>query len=704
MKHNRLLKLKYGIVLFLLTIIVASGCVYAQPTEDEEDDIEDVAFVPSTVEKPIVSHTSGFYNEQFALKLSTTLEGATIYYTLDASIPDDDNEKMLEYTTELTIYERKDTPPSATVLRAAIKDKDGNWSDPITHTYFVFKNADTHYKIPIVSMVTEHENMYDRQIGLLRNRDKSGKEWERPAYMEYFDEEGDSQVAINVGIRLHGGASRNTAFPSLRIYARKEYDTQSKIKYDFFSDSLIPSLEKNGKQEPITSFKRLILRNTGNEAEAWESVFFRDVMIQAMTLKSSNLDLQAYKPAVTFLNGEYYGITNLRERFDDKYLESHYNVDETNFAVYSFWYEGATMKISMADGDSEDKEYYQEFYDYIEEHDLEEEEHYQYVEERLDIDNFIDYYCIQIYCGNNDWPGNNLKMWRYKGEPIENAPYGLDGKLRFLVFDTDFGFGLYNDPVEEDDVAAALAPNRNDWPNPKGSTLIFRRLVENQEFREKFVNRFMDLINTDYQKDEVYKLVDGLAEIYEPIIAEHREKFPDAHELSHNIDIIKDYASKRAKYVQVAILGNLRAGVMLRLGLDFGNDVKAQSIIVNDSVIVTEEMLNKNGMWDAIYASKVPITLEAVAPAGYEFVKWEADGFESFDKTCTIVDKAGEFFVWPMFQKTDATIAPSTEEATTIIATEPNTDDKTANDFIPIICVVLILVLGFGIIILSRKK
>ena len=92
-----------------------------------------------------------------------------------------------------------------------------------------------------------------------------------------------------------------------------------------------------GGQKNIEKFKRLVLRGGGNESDAWEVTFFRDILTQSLMVGTS-LDLQAYQPAVVFLNGEFYGILNIRERMDDRYLAAHYNCSEEDVAIYGFKY------------------------------------------------------------------------------------------------------------------------------------------------------------------------------------------------------------------------------------------------------------------------------------------------------------------------------------------------------------------------------
>ena len=81
------------------------------------------------------------------------------------------------------------------------------------------------------------------------------------------------------------------------------------------------------------------------------------------------------------------------------------------------------------------------------------------------------YNIIQIFSNNGDWPGNNCKAWRYTGE-IKEGVYGLDGKIRYLLYDTDFGFGLYGHDATEDALYRAIKVGGTEWPNQDGSTAV----------------------------------------------------------------------------------------------------------------------------------------------------------------------------------------------------------------------------------------
>ncbi|MBQ8798767.1 MAG: CotH kinase family protein [Lachnospiraceae bacterium] len=520
---------------------------------------EEEVFVPSTVPAPVFSVPAGFYEEEFTLELAAE-EGLEIYYTLDGSEPVADGVQTMAYLEPIVIELCESVKGqellSATVVRAVCVTEDGEYSDVQTNTYFVAEKMSDWYQVPVVSLVADPTAFYDEETGIITNYDERGREWERPAHLEYFTPTGEREVSMNVGVRINGAYSRRFDMKSFRIYARAEYDTQKNIKYDFFSGGLIPAMEKNGEQKNIEKFKRIILRAGGNESDAWETTFFRDILAQSAMVGTS-LDLQSYQPAVTYVNGEFYGVLNIRERMDDRYLASHYNCSETDVAIYGFHYnkneDGKVIlpaagedvfTVEMEEGPEEEAAFFEEAYDFVTENDMSDPVQYEKAQSYFDIENFIDYLCIELYSGTTDWPHNNCEAWRYTGEPSEE--YGLDGKIRWLLFDLDFAFGLYGHSVEELTIASMVADQRHEQPYRDVLTCLFRAFLKNDGFKEQFRSRFTELLDTNLSAVEWKKKIDILEEIYGPLVTEKYLKYGKKQDFRINVDIVREYTAKRA--------------------------------------------------------------------------------------------------------------------------------------------------------------
>ncbi len=561
-----LAKLVSGLLVFGISVVFGAGAsiqglqdsgnVGAVTVYGAEEDI----FVPSEIPAPEFSVLPGFYDGRFDLKL-TVPEGTEVYYTLDGSEPVPGEGNTFSYTGPIPVESCGTTKgnglPSATVVRAVAVTADGQYSDVCTGSYFVAYKMTEWYEVPVISIATNPEHFYGEETGIYTNYEEKGREWERPAHFEYFLPEGTREISMNVGVRLNGAYSRRFEMKSLRIYARAEYDTQKSFEYDFFSGGFIPAVEKNGEQKNIEKFKRLVLRGGGNESDAWEVTFFRDILTQSLMVGTS-LDVQAYQPAVVFLNGEFYGILNIRERMDDRYLAAHYNCAEEDVAIYGFKYnkdaDGKVILppdgedvfwVEMEEGPEEEAAFFEEAYDFVTLNDMSDPAMYAKAQEYFDIENFIDYLCVEMYCGNTDWPHNNCEAWRYTGEP--SAEYGLDGKIRWLLFDTDFGFGLYGHPVDEQVIASMVADQRGEQPYRDVLTCLFRAFLRNEGFKTQFKARFIELLNTNFRATAVLEKVDALTELYKPLVAEKYLKYGERHPIDYNMTVVRDYAATRTR-------------------------------------------------------------------------------------------------------------------------------------------------------------
>ncbi|OPZ90856.1 MAG: CotH protein [Firmicutes bacterium ADurb.Bin419] len=292
----------------------------------------------SYVNEPVFSHEAGFYADAFKLKLSTNEANAKIYYTTDGTDPIPGKGGTREYTDGIEIKQLQNDTNSllkcSTIKAVTVKSGEAS-SKIITRSYFVNPDIKDKYDLPVVSLVTDPANFFDPEKGIYveQNVQNKGSEWERPIHVEFFENDGSLGFSKYCGVRINGETTR-LMIPqqSLRLYADRDYEDSKKIKYNIF-----PELKDKVSDKEITSFKRLILRNSGSD---WTRTMFRDALVHSLA-SDINLDTQAYRPCVAFLNGEYWGIYNIRERYDNIYFESHYDLDKDNVALLEFSFDFA---------------------------------------------------------------------------------------------------------------------------------------------------------------------------------------------------------------------------------------------------------------------------------------------------------------------------------------------------------------------------
>ncbi|RLD57826.1 MAG: hypothetical protein DRJ05_09070, partial [Bacteroidetes bacterium] len=295
------------------------------------------------------SYPSGFYPEGFNLSLTQANENYSIYYTLDGKTP---TSNSYLYSSPLSISNNSSSPnnislipttplegPSvleyfiwkepenvykANVIRFASFDGDIRKSAVYTKTFFVDPNMENRYTFPIISLVTDSLNLFEYDTGIYipgktfdengwngwpsGNYHHKGIYWERDIHISYFENDGAIGFETNAGMRMRGYGSASMPQKSFNVYFRGEYGLK-KIDYPIFN---------NG----ITTYKRLVFRNSGNDFLASH---FKDAMLQDL-LKPFDLELQGFKPSVVFFNGEYWGIHNIREKYDKYYFKYKFGI------------------------------------------------------------------------------------------------------------------------------------------------------------------------------------------------------------------------------------------------------------------------------------------------------------------------------------------------------------------------------------------
>jgi hypothetical protein len=322
-------------------------------------------------------------------------------------------------------------------------------------------------------------------------------------------------------------AAEQMHMKSLRITARSEYG-QNRIRYKFFEN------RKNDE------FKSIVLRNSGND---WNITMLRDAIITTISKDRMDLDYQEYQPAVVFINGEYWGIHNIRERIDKHFPANIYkNVEADGVDVLE-------RNGEIIDGDTTE---YNQLIRFITDSSLANESNYATVANQIDINNYIDYMIIQIYVANTDWPGNNIKYWREK----------QDGKWRWILFDTDFGYGIWGDnPPDMNSLREALSPNGPGWPNPPWSTLMMRKLLENEGFKTQFLQRFAYHIHSTFSTERVEYIIDSLSSVINDEMYYHIERWGQPWDINawyNNLDYIVTWNNDRTWYMMEHLMSRFR--------------------------------------------------------------------------------------------------------------------------------------------------
>ncbi len=589
------------------------------------------------------SHEGGFYTEPFELELQTEHEDATIYYTLDGSEP---TRSSYMYDGPIGIASREGDPnhfstietgdwrwakpddevQKATVIRALAHDGDTGYSDTATRTFFVDPHGSARYGFPVISLVTEPANLFDEEIGIyvpgnhrevfpdapwrnIGNYRMSGPEWERPVHVEFFEEDGSLGFAQDAGVRIHGNSSTTRPQKSLRLYARGGYG-ESHFDYPVFGN----------KGTNYQSFKRLILRNSGNDQHL---TMFRDAMIQRL-VGDGCVDTQAYRPSIVFINGEYWGIHNIRERYDKYYLKRTHGVDSDNVDMLDY-----NARVNEGSPD-----HYEDMILYLQENDIRKDQHYTHIETRLDVDNFIDYNILHIFSRNSDWPHNDNDHWRARFDYDPSVLGHGDGRWRWLIVDMDAGFGYLGGWEAHEHDTLAWAVRDGHW-----STFLLRTLLENDDFRHRFIGRFSSFLNTAFAPERILNQIEEFRDSLEPEMLEHIERWGTLDSLwqwDRRIEVMRHFARERPEKVWEHLANHFGVDTQVQLQINrsspFGGDIVVNGV----SLRRFEEGFAKQ--WVGQYFANIPLKVEVVPDLGYKFDGWAGEiGNESDEASSTVV-------------------------------------------------------------------
>ncbi len=536
---------------------------------------------------PVLEPKAGFYDRPVRVEIFA--EGRAVYYTTDGSRPHPGRSPRYEGPIPLN---------RTTVLRVLVRR--GGEAHESAHTYFIGEPAT---RFPVVSIAIEPSILFHPEYGLFMKGSRAVDSlWKLPganfwsrseveAHTEIFETGGRRVFASGTGLRLFGGMSRLFPQKSLALVARKRY---GKKRFDH------PIFGKAGPKK----FKFLVLRNSGSD---FGRTHFRDALMTSL-VDGWNLDKQAYRPAHVYINGRYWGLYNIREKINRYFIADHHDVDKDSIDLIEH-------RMSLKKGSTW---HYRRLLQFLEEHDLSQEAAFAWVESQMDVDNFMDYQIAQIYFDNRD-AGGNIKFWR---------PQKPDGKWRWVLFDTDWGFGLhYPEAWTFNSLAFHTEPDGPSWPNPPWSTFILRKLLENEGFRHRFVNRFLDRLNTSLDPARVEARIDSFYRMLRPEIPRHFERWNlDPQTWETHVRICREFARRRPEYVRMHLMERFHTGAQRTLALE---TTPGGQILLNHTLPI-------QGSFQGVYFENYPVHLEAVPQLGYRFSHWEGLPLNPGEKSLTL--------------------------------------------------------------------
>lgn len=512
------------------------------------------------------SADSGFYNEEFSLKI-TGNNFTKIYYTLDGTFPQPDLETTYEYKDEILIkdatlndnvysvikdvtpylndelmakYGKKENPyvlpdffvDKCNVVRAAMYDITGKFIEEKTRVYFVgFEDKKAYEGLYTVSLSTDRENLFDYETGIyvtgkamdefydFENKGEwdwnanyygKGSEWEKPGHIAIFDNNYHEILEDDIRMRIQGGSTRSNLQKSFNIYPKDIKGTHSEFQADLFGNGF--------------NTDKIKLATGGNDYR----LKIKDSLIIKTDEKYNSDDIHnRLIPANVFLNGEYWGVYYLTDCFTDRYMAYKCDTSENNIV----YIKNGDVEI----GEDKDISLYESLIEYVSNSDFSDEDNYKELCDKVDINSLINYYATQLYINNMDYI-NNYVLWRTK---TTNGTGLSDGKWRFVLFDLNHTTSMQ---VAAYDMFGYAVENDK----------IFASVYKNEEFKKKLADKLEEFSKVRYSYENVLKFTSSY-EAQMEIAMDNNDKrfFGGSYEnVKEGIELINTFFKDRPLYVE----------------------------------------------------------------------------------------------------------------------------------------------------------
>ncbi len=537
--------------------------------------------ISDTTAIPEASQTAGFKTSPFSVALDSATSGAEIFYTTDGSEPTTDSQP---YTGALSITD-------TTVLRARAF-ADGLLPSRIATWTWLF-DIEHAPDFAVVTVTADPDEVFGPE-GMFTLFEE---DIEINAHFELFEPDGTLGLSQQVETEIHGSASASLPQKSLAIKAHRRFGIEE-LRYPVFPD------------QPWNVYRSLILRQSGQD---WNYTMFRDAAASSLVRDLSDVGgridpvdviAQGHRPAVLYLNGAYWGIQNIRDRFDRRYIKARYDLERD--------------EIDLLDEETEAKEgdfiAWDAFQSFLASANLANPSEYAEFRTFVDPAAFIDHYAFQIAVDNADWPSNNNRRFR------ERTP---DARWNFMIKDLDFSTGLFvkdgpwnSGDWTQDSLDRLLTPDWDWWPNAPWSTRAFQRAVESPTFRRDFVNRSADMLNVLFEPARWNGRLDEFEATYEPEMQRHLDRWNSGwNAWDSHVEKLRIFASNRAEAVRAHYVSAFA---------DVTGTAQASLSVAGDGTLSfsTVNLSGSGDSYSGTWFTGVDIPVTAEAGDGFVFDHW----------------------------------------------------------------------------------
>ncbi|MDA8979343.1 lamin tail domain-containing protein [bacterium] len=465
----------------------------AQPTPGKANRSPIVSKLRETSASPTINPAGGLYERPLTLSIASI--GEEIRFTTDGSNP----------TPTSALYTEPIELNGTTVVRARTFGLGKVPSQIITHTYFVGESFED--GLPIISVTAPDDTLFDPKFGIYGNRNTSGgnihKGVDAPGNLEFFPADGSNGFSINGGFRL-GGENNFLAHAqkALNFTIRGRYGDDA-LNYDLFPES------------GIGTFTSLTLREGGDD---WGKAHLTDAIWNAIVNGRMEVETNRYRPAAMFINGNYWGLYNIRDRWDENWFFQEYGINNGEYDHIRF----DRNALFLENGKSDD---WRELFGFLTKLHSSNQEAWEVVESEINIDSLVDFTICETFGGNTSWQGNR-EAWQ------DNR---RRGKWRWLLPDMDRTLG---NTSSRSNVTSFIT----------GETTV-SQMHKFPNFRNRLAQRSAAHFTSTLSADRLKKLIDKLGATAAPEIPRQLSRWSNPTESNYtaSLERMKNFVDLQAR-------------------------------------------------------------------------------------------------------------------------------------------------------------
>jgi hypothetical protein len=554
------------------------------------------AYTNGSEPTPVFDHEAGFYSSSVKISITDSSATAQVRYTTDGSEPT--KSSSLYSGTAITISSTKTLKAKSFSTASKLP------SDTKVATFFI----NVSHTLPVISITTNSDNLYGNN-GIFDHWDMS---LNKPCNVEYFDTAQKLIFSENAGLQIDGGAGGSRSQPqhSVRVEPGNSTFGDGDVNYKLIPDS------PNRKE-----YSSFYLRNGSNQ---YNTLQYKDGLEVKAIGKNTYTYYSAHTPVVAYINGEYFGVYELREKLNADFLEYNLSMDNDSLDLLTLSYFKGSVLQALNGSTNQFWADFETFKNLT----PSSSNYLNDASKILDINNYTDYIIAESWIGNTDWPWNNIRLFRNKSTNM---------KWRFALLDVEWSL------------------NPNGWSNSSIDHIgymysqdinlpyigFWLRLIQNASYKVYFINRFADLMNTNYLFSTIGPMEQEFYDLQYPEMAKEFSRWGNSTmtDFTNNHTKLRSELENRTKIVRQNLQSHYSLSKQVEVTLDVYPAGAGQIKISTISPLYYP--------WNGIYFSNNPVKITAIPNPGYKFKGWDDNSLisntVSAEVTVTLTGTAQSF-------------------------------------------------------------